>query len=91
MSEGRINPAIMITHVGGLDAVVETTLNLPQIPGGKKLIYTNISMPLVSLVDLPELAKKDSFLAGLNEIVSKNGFMWSLKAEKYLLKHAKPI
>ena len=91
MSEGRINPAIMITHVGGLDAVVETTLNLPQIPGGKKLIYTNISMPLVSLVDLPELAKKDSFLYGLNEIVSKNGFIWSLKAEKYLLQHAKPI
>lgn len=91
MSEGRINPAIMITHIGGLDAVVETTLNLPQIPGGKKLIYTNISMPLVSLVDLPELAKKDRFLAGLNEIVSINGFMWSLEAEKYLLQNAKPI
>jgi threonine dehydrogenase-like Zn-dependent dehydrogenase len=40
--EGRINPAVMITHIGGLDAVVDTTLNLPQIPGGKKLIYTNI-------------------------------------------------
>ena len=50
MSEGKINPAVMITHVGGLDAVVDTTLNLPGIPGGKKLIYTNISMPLVSLV-----------------------------------------
>ena len=47
MEEGRINPAVMITHIGGLDAVVDTTLNLPQIPGGKKLIYTNISMPLV--------------------------------------------
>jgi L-sorbose 1-phosphate reductase len=91
MSQGRINPAIMITHIGGLDAVVETTINLPQIPGGKKLIYTNISMPLVSLFDLPELAKKDSFFAGLNEIVSKNGFIWSLEAEKYLLQHAKPI
>ncbi|HAX94568.1 MAG TPA: L-sorbose 1-phosphate reductase, partial [Bacteroidales bacterium] len=49
MAAGRINPAVMITHVGGLDAVPETTLSLPQIPGGKKLIYTNISMPLVSL------------------------------------------
>jgi hypothetical protein len=48
-------------------------------------------MPLVSLVDLPELAKKDRFLAGLNEIVSINGFMWSLEAEKYLLQNAKPI
>ena len=52
MGEGKINPAIMITHVGGLDAVVDTTLNLPQIPGGKKLIYTNISMPLVSFINL---------------------------------------
>lgn len=35
MSEGRINPASMITHIGGLDCVVETTLHLPEIPGGK--------------------------------------------------------
>src|SRR5664279_4800991 len=35
MGEGKINPAIMINHVGGLDSVVDTTLNLPQIPGGK--------------------------------------------------------
>ena len=48
----------MITHVGGLDAVVDTTLNLPGIPGGKKLIYTNISMPLVSLYKLGELGQK---------------------------------
>jgi threonine dehydrogenase-like Zn-dependent dehydrogenase len=91
MSEGKINPAIMITHVGGLDAVVETTLNLPKITGGKKLIYTNKSLPLFSLFDLPELSKKDDFYAGLNKIVSKNGFIWSLEAEKYLLQHAKPI
>ena len=62
MSEGKINPAIMITHVGGLDSVVDTTLNLPQIPGGKKLIYTNISMPLVALTKLGELGKKNTFL-----------------------------
>jgi L-sorbose 1-phosphate reductase len=91
MSEGKINPAIMITHVGGLDAVVETTLNLPQIPGGKKLIYTNISMPLVSLYKLGELGKKDKFFADLHEIVAKNDYIWSLEAEKYLLKNAKPI
>jgi L-sorbose 1-phosphate reductase len=91
MGEGKINPAIMITHVGGLDAVVDATLNLPQIPGGKKLIYTNISMPLVSLYDLEELGKKDKFYAGLQSIVSNNDFIWSLEAEKYLLANAKPI
>jgi hypothetical protein len=91
MSEGKINPAVMITHVGGLDAVVEATLNLPQIPGGKKLIYTNISMPLVSLYKLGELGKDDPFYAGLHEIISKNDYIWNLEAEKYLLANAKPI
>lgn len=91
MSEGKINPAIMITHVGGLDAVVDTTLNLPGIPGGKKLIYTNISMPLVALDKLGEHGKENKLYAGLHEIVAKNDFIWSLEAEKYLLANAKPI
>jgi threonine dehydrogenase-like Zn-dependent dehydrogenase len=91
MSEGKINPAVMITHVGGLDAVVDTTLNLPKIPGGKKLIYTNISLPLVPLYKLGEMAGQNKFFEGLNEIVSKNGYIWSLEAEKYLLENAKAI
>lgn len=91
MESGKINPAVMITHVGGLDAVVDTTLNLPKIPGGKKLIYTNISMPLVSLYKLAEMGKGDPFYAGLHEIVSGNDYIWNLEAEKYLLANAKPI
>jgi threonine dehydrogenase-like Zn-dependent dehydrogenase len=91
MGEGKINPAIMITHVGGLDSAVDTTLNLPQIPGGKKLIYTNISMPLVALSKLGDFGKKDTIYSGLHEIVSKNDYIWSLEAEKYLLANAKPI
>jgi L-sorbose 1-phosphate reductase len=91
MSDGTITPAVMVTHVGGLDSVVETTLNLPDIPGGKKLIYTNISMPLVPLSGLADLGMKDKFFAGLNEIVAKNDYIWSLEAEKYLLANAKPI
>jgi len=91
MSEGKINPAIMITHIGGLDSVIETTLNLPQIPGGKKLIYTNISMPLTSLYKLLERGENDPFYAGLHEIVANNDYIWSLEAEKYLLADAKPI
>jgi len=91
MEEGRINPAVMITHIGGLDSVVDTTLNLPRIPGGKKLIYTNISMPLVSLYGLGEKGRNDPFYAGLHEIVSGNDYIWCLEAEKYLLTNGKPI
>jgi len=93
MGEGKINPAVMITHIGGLDAVIETTLNLPGIPGGKKLIYTNISMPLVSLYKLGEKGEKENskLYKEWHEIVSKNDYIWSLEAEKYLLTNAKPI
>ena len=45
IEEGRVNPVSMITHIGGLDSAVDTTLNLPGIPG-KKLIYTNIQLEL---------------------------------------------
>jgi threonine dehydrogenase-like Zn-dependent dehydrogenase len=91
MSEGKINPAIMITHIGGLDSVIDTTLNLPNIPGGKKLIYTNVSMPLVALNKLDELGKNDEFYEDLHKIVAENGFIWSLDAEKYLLANARSI
>jgi hypothetical protein len=91
MSEGKINPAVMITHVGGLDSVIETTLNLPVIPGGKKLIYTNISMPLVSLYKLEEHGKTDPFYMNLHKIVAKNNYIWNLEAEKFLLENASPI
>jgi L-sorbose 1-phosphate reductase len=91
MTEGRINPAVMITHVGGLDAVVDTTLNLPDIPGGKKLIYTNISMPLVSLYKLEEKGRENKLYAELHSIVSKNDYIWSAEAEQYLLENADSI
>ncbi len=91
MEKGRINPAVMITHVGGLDAVVETTLNLPKIPGGKKLIYTNISMPLTALDDLAELGRNDTLYAELARLVAANKGLWSEAAEKYLLENAKKI
>jgi L-sorbose 1-phosphate reductase len=91
MAAKKIDPAIMITHIGGLDSVIETTLNLPDIPGGKKLIYTNISMPLVSLTDLGELGKSDLFFRGLHKLVAENNYIWNHEAEQYLLKYGKPV
>lgn len=60
IAEGKLNPAGMITHVGGLNAVVETTLNLPKIPGGKKLIYTQIELPLTAIADFGKLGRDRS-------------------------------
>ena len=74
---GRIDPAVMVTHIGGLDAAAETTCNLPKIPGGKKLIYTHIEMPLIALTDLRTRADEDPRYAGLADIVEANNGLWS--------------
>ncbi len=89
--EGKINPAVMITHVGGLDSVIETTLNLPNIRGGKKLCYTQVSMPMTAIADFKELGKTDKFFADLAEICERNNGIWSTEAEKYVLANAKKI
>ncbi|QHI69961.1 zinc-binding dehydrogenase [Tichowtungia aerotolerans] len=89
MEAGKLNPSVMITHVGGLDAVIETTLNLPKIPGGKKLVYTGISMPLTALEELKD--KDDDLSKGLAEIVERHNGLWSPEAEKYLLANAPAI
>lgn len=90
-ASGRMNPSTMITHVGGLDAVIDTTLNLPKIPGGKKLIYTHISMPLTALDEMSEKGKTDPVMAELGRLVEKHNGLWSAEAERYLLEHAKAI
>lgn len=89
MNAGRLNPAAMVTHIGGLDAVIETTKNLPNIPGGKKLIYTQISLPLTAIDDLAD--SPDPTLRALGKIVTDNNGLWCPAAEQYLLSHAKPI
>lgn len=86
---GRIHPAVMVTHVGGLDSAGDTTLNLPSIPGGKKLIYTHINMPLTALDDFATLGEKDPRFAKLADIINSNRGLWCLEAEQYLLSNWK--
>ncbi len=89
MSEGSIDPAAMISHVGGLDSAKDTVLNLPSIPGGKKLIYTHCRYPLTSLDGL--MSKKDGWEAELGRIVSDNGGIWCAEAERFFLSHAESL
>lgn len=91
MQTGRLNPSAMITHVGGLNAVAQTIIDLPSIPGGKKLIYTNKEMPLVALADFAKLGETDPFYADLAKIVEANNGLWCVEAEKYVLANAKNI
>ncbi|MFH0762229.1 MAG: zinc-binding dehydrogenase [Bacteroidota bacterium] len=85
MSKGSINPAVMITHIGGLDAVIPTTLNLPNISGGKKLIYTNIDLPLTALSEFGEKGKSDPLFQDLAQLVNKHNGLWNTEAEARLI------
>ena len=88
---GTINPAAMITHVGGLDSGADTLLNYPKIPGGKKMVYAQISMPMTAIADFAELGKSDPFYKDLADICAKHNNLWSKEAEDYLLANAKAI
>ena len=81
-----MDPAGLVTHIGGLNAVIETTLNLPSIPGGKKLIYTHIEMPLTAIADFGKIGKP--VYDELDRICKAHQGLWSVEAEKYLLAHA---
>ena len=88
MSAGKLNPASMITHIGGLNCVRETTINLDKIPGGKKLVYTHKNLPLTSLTDFAKFGESDPMFAKLAEITSRHNGLWSAEAEAVLLRSA---
>jgi threonine dehydrogenase-like Zn-dependent dehydrogenase len=88
MTEKRlINPAVMVTHIGGLDSAAEATLGLTREPAGKKLIYTNINMELTAISEFEEKGKDNPHFARLAEITKDNNGLWCAEAERYLLKH----
>ena len=85
IGEKRIDPAVMITHIGGIDAAIDTTVRLPEIAGGKKLIYTHINLPLTALEDFAALGETDERFKALDTLVKQNNGLWSAEAEQYLL------
>jgi threonine dehydrogenase-like Zn-dependent dehydrogenase len=84
MTKG-LDPAGLVTHIGGLKAVPEATLDLPNIPGGKKLIYTHIDIPLTAIADFKELGKHNEKFNELAILCEKHNGLWNVEAEAYLL------
>jgi len=87
MAKG-LDPAGLVTHIGGLNAVAEATCHLPEISGGKKLIYTHVEMPLTSISDFAQLGETNATYQTLAEICDRNQGLWSVEAESYLLANA---
>nr|MBD3621107.1 L-sorbose 1-phosphate reductase [Sunxiuqinia sp.] len=86
-----LDPAGLVTHIGGLNAVIDTTLNLPNVPGGKKLIYTHKNFPLTAISEFEEKGKTDPFYAKLDKICKHHNGLWSVEAEEYLLANAEEV
>jgi threonine dehydrogenase-like Zn-dependent dehydrogenase len=86
-AKGLIDPSVMLTHIGGMDSAIEAIKNLPQIPGGKKLIYNHINMPLTAIDDFKDLGETSELFKRLHELVEKHNGLWNVEAEAYLLKY----
>lgn len=84
---GSITPAVMITHVGGIDSAAEATLHLPDSPAGKKIVYTGIDMPMTAIADFSAKGASDPNFSALAEICGRHRGLWNAEAEAYLLAH----
>lgn len=91
MGKGVLHPEVMITHIGGLDSAADTIRDLPKIPGGKKLIYNRISLPLTALDDFEKLGADNPLFAELAQITQRHKGLWSAEAEACLLANAAKI
>lgn len=91
MAKRTLKPEVMITHVGGLNAVADTTVRLDKIPGAKKLIYTHKNLELTAIADFAEKGRTDPYYAALASIAEKHNGLWSKEGEDYLLAHAPEI
>lgn len=89
ISEGKLNVAPMVTHILGLEDVAYVTMNVPNIPGGKKLVYPHCDIELTAIEDFAEKGKEDKRFADLAEIMDRNNQIWSTEAEEYVLEHFK--
>jgi threonine dehydrogenase-like Zn-dependent dehydrogenase len=91
MAQGKLKAMFMITHVGGLNAAAQTTVDLDKIPGGKKLIYTHKKLELTAIDDFAAKGAADPFFAKLAEICARHNGLWNVEAEQYLLANAPEI
>ena len=91
IGKGYLHPEVMITHVGGLDSAADATLNMLKVPGGKRLVYTHVKMPMTAIDDFAKLGETDPFYAELARLCAANKGLWCKAAEDYLLAHAPKI
>jgi threonine dehydrogenase-like Zn-dependent dehydrogenase len=88
----KLRPALMVSHICGIDHIAEAIENLPKYSAGKILTYPILDhFPLVAIDDFEQLAHSDDELAPLyaqlHEVCEKHSGLWNAEAEKILLSH----
>lgn len=91
IEEDKINPGTLVSHICGLNEVIDTLMAMETPNGAKKVCYTNLNLPLIAIDELDLWAEKDPLYKELAAIVKRNGGLWCAEAEEYLLSNAPKI
>ena len=83
-----VKVANIATHIMGLNHVCESILNLPKMPGGKKIVYSGKEFPVT---DVSAFGENNELEKHLKELVDAHDGLWNAEAEQYFLEHAKDI
>lgn len=87
ISSGKVDPAPMITHICGLDALMSVIPKLPSLGTGKILCYPGISLGLTAIADFEKLGRGDPMMKSLSDLTKTSG-VWNKAAEELLLERA---
>ena len=91
IEKDAINPGALVSHILGMNAVIDTLMAMEKPSGAKKVCYNELDIPLIAIADLEELGRDNALYAELAKIVKRNGGVWCAEAEKYLLENAPRI
>ncbi len=88
IEDKTVNLAKIATHILGLNDVIDSILKLPELPGGKKIVYSQKNYPIS---DVEQFADADEFQKILKELVDKHDGLWNAEAEAYFLENCPSI
>ncbi len=90
IEKGVVQVGKIATHVMGLNAVPEAILNLPDIPGGKKICYPQKRYPLTAVGEFGKTCTEGWELE-LAQLLKRSGGIWNREAEEHFLKNAPDV
>ena len=82
-----VDLAKIATHVMGLNDVCESIKQLPTLPGGKKIVYSQKNYPITDVTQFGEGEMEQK----LKSIVNKNNGLWCAEAENVFLEMCEDI